>query len=669
MLSRDADCYRLVCSQKSPYPKLKPGEFPRQSAYWNPIREELLRREESPLQIAVRKDHVKVLKLLLSKCESLPYIESSNPEPGNISLQAAVTTCSIEVLRLLLTKVVMGDQHTGPKRTALQSAAGSRSVEIVQSLLDAGALIDGVSEEEERTPLECAAIFGNAAVVKLLLSKGADKCRLSSDGSNLLLQVAPGKPSILKYLLDAGIDCNEPRDDGLTALHLATQFRRAGNVQVLLDGGAEPDAVSQEGQTSLHCAVRNGYDDVVQLLLVAGADKDRLDNSGFTPLLLAIDDGNANMVRLLLRNGADKNKGGQYTPLGLAVEKGHADIVHLLLAADVDIEGSTEDGSPPLFLAAKNNNSEAARLLLEMNADPNRANHAGVTPLGIAAEKGHWRVVRLLLNSGALTELCPKDGKSPLAAAAANYKSKVVKLLLNAPSVSLGSADITLHERLFIAVIAGDLEGVRLALKEMREEMSYDVPIFESDDWLAREFDEYLCCLLGEASRNGHLDIVKCLLGEGADPYRVVNEHSALGLAILGGNKDIVTLLLDDALSNDYEMPRLLYLAARKGHSEIVQLLLGRGADANEQAADLCSPLHIAARYGHLPVVACLLESGAEIDNNNEQYGATPLFFAAQNGQGKVVKLLIGRGAQLDLTIRHRYLLQRKMGTIRWFNY
>ena len=97
-----------------------------------------------------------------------------------------------------------------------------------------------------------------------------------------------------------------------------------------------------------------------------------------------------------------------------------------------------------------------------MNADPNRANHAGVTPLGIAAEKGHWRVVRLLLNSGALTELCPKDGKSPLAAAAANYKSKVVKLLLNAPSVPLGSADITLHERLFIAVIAGDLEGVRL---------------------------------------------------------------------------------------------------------------------------------------------------------------------------------------------------------------
>ena len=206
------------------------------------------------------------------------------------------------------------------------------------------------------------AIFGNAAVVKLLLSKGADKCRLSSDGSNLLLQVAPGKPSILKYLLDAGIDCNQPRDDGLTALHLATQFRRAGNVQVLLDGGAEPDAVSQEGQTSLHCAVRNGYDDVVQLLLVAGADKDRLDNSGFTPLLLAIDDGNANMVRLLLRNGADKNKGGQYTPLGLAVEKGHADIVHLLLAADVDIEGSTGVGSPPLFLAAKNNNSEAARI-------------------------------------------------------------------------------------------------------------------------------------------------------------------------------------------------------------------------------------------------------------------------------------------------------------------
>ena len=56
----------------------------------------------------------------------------------------------------------------------LFEAAGRGDVAAVGALLDAGADVDGVREEDERTALHCAAACGHAAVVTLLLERDAD---------------------------------------------------------------------------------------------------------------------------------------------------------------------------------------------------------------------------------------------------------------------------------------------------------------------------------------------------------------------------------------------------------------------------------------------------------------------------------------------------------------
>ena len=101
-----------------------------------------------------------------------------------------------------------------------------------------------------------------------------------------------------------------------------------------------------------------------------------------------------------------------------------------------------------------------------------------------------------------------------------------------------------------------------------------------------------------------------------------------------------------------------LHLAAKNGHSQIVQLLLEAGTDTdgcddvvfeddNDDVLldDRSRPLHLAAGEGHLEVVKLLLEAGADKDATAHFSGRRALHFAAQNGHSEVMMLLLQAGA------------------------
>ena len=56
-----------------------------------------------------------------------------------------------------------------------------------------------------------------------------------------------------------------------------------------------------------------------------------------------------------------------------------------------------------------------------------------------------------------------------------------------------------------------------------------------------------------------------------------------------------------------------LMCAAIDGHERVVELLLQRGAEIDQQDSDGVTALMIAALYGHERVIDMLLENGAEI--------------------------------------------------------
>jgi ankyrin repeat protein len=90
-----------------------------------------------------------------------------------------------------------------------------------------------------------------------------------------------------------------------------------------------------------------------------------------------------------------------------------------------------------------------------------------------------------------------------------------------------------------------------------------------------------------------------------------------------------------------------LIVAAAYGRTEVVKLLLDKGADVNMGNEGSETALHYAARHGHTEVMKILLEHGADVSEAGTGCG-TPLQWATQNGQVKAAELLLAHGADIN---------------------
>ena len=108
------------------------------------------------------------------------------------------------------------------------------------------------------------------------------------------------------------------------------------------------------------------------------------------------------------------------------------------------------------------------------------------------------------------------------------------------------------------------------------------------------------------ASNGGHSDIVRVLLEKGADIKGAIF-HT-------GNNTEIANLLLDHGADVNErkgdETP--LMLAAEKGYTEFARLLLDRGADVNARTTYNGTVLNTAKKYGHPDILLMLEKAGAK---------------------------------------------------------
>ncbi len=89
----------------------------------------------------------------------------------------------------------------------------------------------------------------------------------------------------------------------------------------------------------------------------------------------------------------------------------------------------------------------------------------------------------------------------------------------------------------------------------------------------------------------------------------------------------------------------VLMLAALRGHEQLAEKLVKRGADVNKTG---WAPLHYAASAGNMMIIAMLIENSAYIDAESPN-GTTPLMMAAMYGTPEAVKLLLQEGADPTL--------------------
>lgn len=87
------------------------------------------------------------------------------------------------------------------------------------------------------------------------------------------------------------------------------------------------------------------------------------------------------------------------------------------------------------------------------------------------------------------------------------------------------------------------------------------------------------------------------------------------------------------------------FAAARRGDVAAVKAFLDKGGDVNTKNQYGATALSYAADKGHTELVRLLLERGADPNVRDTFYGASPMSWAAPNGHLEIVRLLIEKGA------------------------
>jgi ankyrin repeat protein len=148
--------------------------------------------------------------------------------------------------------------------------------------------------------------------------------------------------------------------------------------------------------------------------------------------------------------------------------------------------------------------------------------------------------------------------------------------------------------------------------------------------------------------RAGLLILIFAVLCEGCflipparSAYRPIHQYAEAGDAAQVA-ADLATNSSDLNLPDDAGLTPL-HLAAAHCHTNVIALLLKKGASVNKKGRGGATPLHLAAQEGCVDAVTLLLAGRAKI-NARDDAGRTPLKRAEEWHQDAVVQLLRQHG-------------------------
>lgn len=243
-------------------------------------------------------------------------------------------------------------------------------------------------------------------------------------------------------------------------------------------------------------------------------------------------------------------------------------------------------------IAALHGNVEALSKLIQLGANPNLQNDMGQVPLHFAAHanKKAMEIVKLLLNHDADPNVIDMRGTFPYE----NANDEAIRALLGGP-----------NPKVFEAASCGDVENLR--------------SLFQEDPKLhAEAINAHGKSALHIAAEGGHAPVVELLLEKGCSPdqQEVVGGNTAAHYAVKGSHKDILKILHEYNANLDARNFQTstyasgswvsagqllgpfdqspLHCAVNAGDSDMVEMLLSMGVDANIEDFDGRTPLHYA---------------------------------------------------------------------------
>ncbi|VDK22061.1 unnamed protein product, partial [Taenia asiatica] len=519
-----------------------------------------------------------------------------------------------QLIELLISRGASPSECNAEGRTALHVAAASGCVEAILALAQHGAKVNA-TDMQGYSPLHLASANGHAVAVRLLLdSLGADR-NLTTVGvggncvGRTALQMA-ASDRVRRMFLEPVASASTASASISTPAAIAAVYPTNDESDIASKGfkGAvripfSPPFSDPKTSTSI---------DQKKLLSISGRSTPQPSGSSSNETVSASQVPSKKSFAAATAitsipsssstpsNGNSSNAAWASVVLQLleAAKAGDVDLVcRLVVAYQRSPEGDGKpptdlincrdiDGrhSTPLHFAAGYNRLAVVEMLLKFGADVHAKDKGGLVPLHNACSYGHAKVAELLIQHGANVNVTDLWRFTPLHEAAAKGKFDICRLLLK------HGADPT------------------------RKNRDGHTPIDLDTDSLVYDLLRGDTAVL-EAAKRGNLAKIQRLI----TPENINCRDTA------GRNSTP------------------LHLAAGYNNLEVVEFLLGAGADVNAQDKGGLIPLHNASSYGHVDVAALLIRHGTSV-NAVDKWGYTPLHEAAQKGRTQLCSLLLAHG-------------------------
>lgn len=369
----------------------------------------------------------------------------------------------------------------------------------------------------------------------------------ADESSPLLITPAPVARGSAKkrYHLKAARTVNKKDMWGQTPLFSAAADNNLDRAMMLINMGADIEAKDWLSETPLFEAASSNSIDVVAFLLRRGADMHAETSLGWTPFLIAVTLDYSETLELMRDTMKQENMllwetkrdGGLNVAERREFHVAHAVRVLLDHQAVSPRVRSVLGWNDFINSAYHGDTENVRRILMQQRNETirwlfsriNKYDKVSARPLHYAAYNGHFEIVKLLVEHGAKVNAQDESGQTALHVAAQNGHAEIVNYLLS-KGAEINLVDYRRRSPLYFAVLYGHLDVIL---------------VFSENHPNRASIRENRTGLLNLMMHFGHYDLVDVLVKSCVNFQNYSSGSQLLLLATVMGNTELVKLLLD----------------------------------------------------------------------------------------------------------------------------
>jgi len=540
----------------------------------------------TPLEIAVQKQNLSVVKLLTSYGANIHTKDKDGHSPLSLSMGG-----SMELFEAVLNEnnaTSQDSEGNTPLHTALLVNASTDKIQyILANTTDVN-----IRNREGNTALYLATIANNKMVGEWLLGKDADIFSANEKNDSPLRIALRRGGSIMDWLITSKT-IRATDGSGNTALHYAAEWKYGSAINALLVRGADISARNANGETPLFNAAKSNSPEIIQIIVDGGADIQARDNLGSTAIHIAVRWDAFDAIDKLMSLGINvdaQNTAGK-SPLAEAVAGNRVKMAKKLISVGADTNSCDTDGVTVLVDAIKTCSKEMVTLLLDNGANPQIQDINGRNAYHEAAYMGDKDIIILIRNQGGNPLARDKQGDTPFSLVLGKDLAVIKEVLGTSKNITDSDGNSPIH-------IVVKAKASSVLLKYLIK-ARYPIDTRNSDGYTA----------LNYAIEVNDLDNAKILLESGANPFQMIDKKGRNGvtIALENNNMNMISNIVRYAgTRTDVQGNTILHYAAKLSDVSTVKSLLDSGLNKNVKNVSGDTPYTIATRWKKSDVAALL---------------------------------------------------------------